>query len=246
MWFFNRSNFLIDYLDGVKDIHNHLLPTLDDGSTDIATTKEMIRMMRECNISQAIATPHIMEDFYNLDKQTIAGCYNSTLRELNPEDQYFLTGFAAEYMIDHSFINMSCHRNLLLINDKYALTEFSYFQKPDFVEEVAFNLRTIDVVPILAHPERYNYIKHIDEFKALKERGFVFQLNLLAISGHYGAGVRKNAYMLLENDLYDFVGTDAHKKDHLEVLKISKIGNKYERKFKQLIADHQEKLTPAY
>lgn len=43
----------------------------------------------------------------------------------------------------------------------------------------------------MAHPERYEYLKTISDFQALKEKGCNFQLNLLSISGHYGTTVQK-------------------------------------------------------
>lgn len=56
----------------------------------------------------------------------------------------------------------------------------------------------------MAHPERYEYLKTISDFQALKEKGCNFQLNLLSISGHYGTTVTaKNC--ILQNGFIDFI-----------------------------------------
>ena len=45
------------------------------------------------------------------------------------------------------------------------------------------------------------------------------QLNALSLTGLYGAQVRKKAYDWLREDIYDFIGTDAHNEQQLETLK---------------------------
>ena len=40
--------------------------------------------------------------------------------------------------------------------------------------------------PILAHPERYLYMKK-EDYEALKSRGIKFQRNLFSLKGQYGA-----------------------------------------------------------
>ena len=46
----------------------------------------------------------------------------------------------------------------------------------------------------------------------------MFQLNLLALTPHYGQNVQKTALRLLKAGLYDFVGSDVHHQRHLELL----------------------------
>ena len=54
------------------------------------------------------------------------------------------------------------------------------------------------------------------KYEKLKEYGVYFQLNLLALIGYYGKDVQKIAERLLENDLYDFTGTDIHNEGHIQ------------------------------
>jgi protein-tyrosine phosphatase len=48
--------------------------------------------------------------------------------------------------------------------------------------------------------------------------GCLFQLNLLALGGHYGKGVHELANYLIKKDYYDLVGTDLHHIRHLHAL----------------------------
>jgi protein-tyrosine phosphatase len=124
-----------------------------------------------------------------------------------------------------------------------VLTEFSYFQQPNFVNEVAFNLRTIDVVPILAHPERYRYLNNSKQYNELKNAGFHFQLNLLSLAGNYGRTAQERGFKLLETNQFDFVGTDAHNESHLESIQKYTIPKKYKSAFIQVVNKHKELIN---
>ena len=71
--------------------------------------------------------------------------------------------------------------------------------------------------PLLAHPERYNFY-HSDKskYEDIKNAGALFQLNLLSLTKYYGVSVQKIALYLLEKNMYNYVGTDAHHIRHLE------------------------------
>ena len=69
---------------------------------------------------------------------------------------------------------------------------------------------------VLAHPERYTYFHaHKKEFAKLKKAGCLFQLNLLSTIGYYGKDVTESADYLLKENLYNFVGSDIHNKNHI-------------------------------
>jgi tyrosine-protein phosphatase YwqE len=75
----------------------------------------------------------------------------------------------------------------------------------------------------MAHPERYPYYHHnYDAYYRMKELGFLLQVNLLSLTGYYGKNVAKAAKFILENKLADFVGTDLHHFNHLNILTDSK------------------------
>jgi tyrosine-protein phosphatase YwqE len=86
----------------------------------------------------------------------------------------------------------------------------------------------------LAHPERYLYwSKSPDVFHKLKSKGWLLQINLMSLSGYYGKPEQKMANYLLDEDLVDLVGTDAHKVKHFDVIAgiddktLNKIKSKY-------------------
>lgn len=220
MWFFTKKQFLRELLEHVVDIHNHVLPGIDDGAKDLAMTLEMLTIYKELGIKSCIATPHTMLDYYGNTVERITQNFSSTNESLKAIGKAgFITQAASEYMLDDGFEKLLKARNFLFLKDAILLTELSYFQKPNNLFELCYEMVTSGITPVLAHPERYSYIKNILDFEDLKARGFQFQLNLLSLSGHYGDAIKKMSLRILEAGMYDYVGTDAHKPEHLNKIK---------------------------
>lgn len=227
MWFFTKKHFLRDLLPGVVDIHNHILPGIDDGAGTLEDTVKMISIYKELGFKSCIATPHTMADYYGNTVTSINEAYHNTTQQLvNTPDHNYITRTASEYMLDDQFVGLLKNEELLFLKDRLLLTELSYFQKPNNLLEVCYNMVTKEIVPILAHPERYAYFNHVNDFEDLTQRGFKLQLNLLSLSGHYGDTARNMSEKLLLGNMYSYIGTDAHRPQHLEKLKDMHINKK--------------------
>ena len=91
------------------------------------------------------------------------------------------------------------------------------------LNEMAFACISNVYQPILAHPERYVYYHNdYSNYGLLKDIGFLFQVNVLSLTGYYGRSVARVSKYLFEKDLVDFVGTDLHHIRHLEMLQNKK------------------------
>ena len=64
----------------------------------------------------------------------------------------------------------------------------------------------------------------------LMPSGFKFQLNLLSLSGYYGAKIKQCADLYLKEGIYQFAGTDLHHSFHLEALQKMKRDEKISTK----------------
>ena len=69
--------------------------------------------------------------------------------------------------------------------------------------------------PVLAHPERYLYLQ-MEEYQAFKAAGVQFQRNLGTLEGMYGEAVCVRAEALDAEGMYEWVGTDLHKKKYAD------------------------------
>jgi protein-tyrosine phosphatase len=219
--FFVKKKFLVDYLDGFTDIHNHILPGIDDGAKNVEESLSLIKGMGAFGITNFICTPHIMENYYPNTPETIKNALNTIDKALKKEGNSDVRlRAAAEHMIDSGFETLLDTDGIMPISDQYILVEMSYLQASLNFEEAIQKLKDNDLFPIFAHPERYIYLKHNKgDYKRMKDLGMLFQLNLLSLSGYYGKEVHKKAVLLLENNLIDFVATDLHKENHLKCLK---------------------------
>jgi len=121
-------------------------------------------------------------------------------------------------MIDGQFEKLLDDRSFKCLKKNLLLCELSYFQKPINLDDLLFKLTSYGYRPILAHPERYRYLD-FEELRTLNTQGFLFQANLLSFSGYYGKDALGKSLFLLKEGLYSFIGTDAHKPQHLKQLK---------------------------
>tara|TARA_B100000989_G_scaffold68850_1_gene47983 strand:+ start:1657 stop:2385 length:729 start_codon:yes stop_codon:yes gene_type:complete len=199
---------------GFTDIHSHILPGLDDGAQNLNESKNLISGIQKLGFSKIIATPHNYPGLYENTNEIIKESFDTLQKKINVKIK---VNYASEYMIDSSLIEKSEKKSLLTIKKDYVLVEMSYIASPNNLHDIIFKLRTNDYVPILAHPERYNFLhKNFDEYLKLKDIGCLFQLNLLSTTGYYGYDVLKTSNLLLNKKLIDFVGSDIHRDKHIK------------------------------
>src|SRR5690606_32817315 len=197
---FKKKEYLKDALDGFTDIHNHVLPGIDDGAPNIDESINLIRKFKRLGVNDLICTPHIMNDYYPNNHETINNALEKVQMALQQSTDLvdFQIRAAAEYMMDQSFFEKLDNEKILTLKDKYILIEMSYFQAPINLKEILFQLQTRGYKPVLAHPERYAFYhsKDLSKYEDLKNRGCLFQINALSLSSHYGTGIQRTAFQL--------------------------------------------------
>jgi tyrosine-protein phosphatase YwqE len=245
MLFFKKKIPLTDFFtDGFVDIHSHLLPGIDDGAKDMDTSIALLLKMASYGIKNFITTPHVLGSVYPNSSKVIKQKLAAVKKELEKREIKDISiQAAAEYMLDGEFSALLDQKDILVLKDNYILVEMSYFSAPINLYELLFKIQLKGYKPVLAHPERYNFY-HTDfkSYYKLKQAGCLFQLNLLSLTDQYGKGVQKTSEKLLKENLYDFVGTDTHHQNHLELL--PKIGTKKTlEKIKHLLNNNKKFLS---
>lgn len=205
------------------DMHSHLIPGIDDGSPDTATSITLIKGLSELGFTKIITTPHIMWDMYKNNRDTILQKLELLSKAVKLEGIPVEIQAAAEYFLDdHVAGLLKNNEPLLTISGNMVLTEFSLAYKPHGLKEILFDMQMQGYQPVIAHPERYIYLQQNKEFyEELKDVGCLFQLNLLSITGHYGKSVQELALFLAKKNYYTLVGTDLHHAGHLGALQNS-------------------------
>jgi protein-tyrosine phosphatase len=201
------------------DMHSHLLPGIDDGSKDMTQTLGMIMRFVDLGYKKLIMTPHIMEDFYRNTPEIIKSKLEEVKKEVASLNLDIELEAAAEYYFDETLIQKIKERTILTFGDNYMLFEYAFGQEPQQISTLLFELKVNNYKPILAHYERYPYYHNNPEkIKEYKNQGIFIQLNLLSLCGHYGPHVERMAKYLVDNNLVDFVGSDCHRMEHLQII----------------------------
>lgn len=226
-WLFGNKR-LADLSELHTDIHSHLIPGIDDGAVNIKESLDLIRGMAELGYKKLVITPHVRSGSFENDTRQ----FDSRLEEL----QSFLQKkgvdikleVGAEHTIDDSFFR--CLRRGTLKSfgkSKYLLIEFPFTAMPLDIKDLVFDLQSAGYNLILAHPERYLYLRdEPDTVEYLHDSGLLFQINILSLVGFYNRATQKFAQKLIKNDLVDLVGSDLHHQKHLNGLKKA-LSNKY-------------------
>ena len=77
--------------------------------------------------------------------------------------------------------------------------------------DLLYELKIRGIVPIIVHPERYaEFIKRPTVVNNFIDEGALFQLDACSIDGVFGKEVKETAKIFLKNNIYSFIGSDAH------------------------------------
>ncbi len=217
MWPFRKRIILADsgIFQGFTDWHCHLLPGVDDGVQTVEETLRILSLYEELGVKEVWLTPHIMEDMPNTTASLKARF--EKLKAVYRGD--IALHLSAENMLDNLFEERLEKGDLLPLgkNGKHLLLETSYFNPPMGLSNILLCVKSKGYTPVLAHPERYNYMSGSD-YHQLKRLNVKFQLNLFSWVGLYGTGVRKKAEWLIKNGFYDLMGSDTHNLTSLETV----------------------------
>lgn len=243
--FFGKKHFLADHLENFVDIHNHLLPGIDDGAKDVEDSIALIKAFDALGIHKFIATPHILKPLYPNSPETIRTAHQKLLDTMLDREMTSISiEPAAEHMIDVHFDSMLDSGEYMPMKGAYLLVEMSFLQPPLNFEQAIIAINRNHLIPILAHPERYLFMhRSPGKYKKYREQGILFQLNLLSLGGYYDKDVQRMAWKLIDQDMIDFLGTDIHNLYQCKVLKEMALPRK---RIEQLIPLIQRSIETFY
>ncbi|WP_290708920.1 CpsB/CapC family capsule biosynthesis tyrosine phosphatase [Flavihumibacter sp. CACIAM 22H1] len=204
-------------------MHSHLLPGIDDGAPDAATSLQLLTGLQDLGIQGFITTPHILWDLYKNTAATIEPAQQLLQAELDLTNNPVLLEAAAEYLIDDYFSRLLQEKApLRVLRNNHVLVEFSFVSMPYDWKKVFFDLQIQGYQPVLAHPERYTYLFNkwplLEEFR---EMGILLQVNLNSLTGYYGKPMQQQAQQLIKRQMVSFLGSDLHHQRHLDALRQS-------------------------
>jgi tyrosine-protein phosphatase YwqE len=199
-------------------MHSHLLAGLDDGVKSHEEALLLVQHFSRLGYKKLITTPHIMSDYYRNEPDQIRAKLKEFNAVLEANQVPVSLEAAAEYYLDETLIaNINNEKQLLTFGSNHLLFETNFFSEPFQLNEFVFNAITRGYKPILAHPERYQYMT-IQKAEDLKARGVLLQLNIPSVVGFYGKPVERMAIKLIEAGIIDLLGSDCHNLLQLKAL----------------------------
>jgi len=194
----------------VVDIHCHILPGLDDGSPDMPTSIAMARLAVAAGISTVIGTPHWIEDEHETDPAQIRQTVRDLQAELNSRAIPLTVLPGNEALICPDLPDRVKKGDVLTLADRgtHLLLELPYEDLLIYVDDVIFRLQLQGLIPVLAHVERYAYVR--SDWHVLDrwvQRGCLAQVNAVSLDRTMGDDLAQD---LMDRGLVICTATDAH------------------------------------
>lgn len=83
-----------------------------------------------------------------------------------------------------------------------------------YLNEVIFEIQSNGMIPVIAHPERYDFIqKDPNMVYEWIQKGVLIQSNFASSTGYYGNHAKNTLKKLLKANMVHFLGSDAHQKE---------------------------------
>jgi protein-tyrosine phosphatase len=210
-----------DFVNPVHtDFHSHFIPGIDDGVQYMEQAIQILGELSKLGYRKVITTPHVMGDFYKNGPHNILPGLEKVRQELKTNNIDIQLDAAAEYLVDELLEEKIEKKELLTFGNNYVLIELPFSTVPGNLNSALFKLQLAGYNPVLAHPERYEYMgEQRNKYEELKDAGIILQLNIFSLVGYYSGSAQKNAEYLVANKLVSLLGSDMHIPLHIPVLK---------------------------
>jgi protein-tyrosine phosphatase len=194
------------------DLHCHLLPAIDDGAVDEATSLAMARIAVADGITTTACTPHIYPGLYENSGPAIIAAVRALEERLRFAGLELSLTFGADtHLVPEIFDGLRSGRIPTLNGSRYFLLEPPHHVAPPHLADNCFALLTGGYVPIITHPERLTWIaEHYPLFLELARSGIWMQLTSGSLTGRFGPNAQYWAERMLDEGIVHLLATDAH------------------------------------
>lgn len=199
-------------MSGFIDLHCHFLAGIDDGAKTPEDGVAMLRALGQIGFTRVIATPHMRPGLFDNTRETSRAAFDRMRAHLAP-DLPAVDLSTEHYFDDVIFSRIMNDEALPYPGERAVLLEFYESDFPLSIDRRLADLRVKkQLVPVIAHPERYQRIwRDPDVLERLVDAGAAALLDSAALVGKYGRKSKQSAEELLERGLYHAACSDAHR-----------------------------------
>ena len=201
------------------DVHNHLIPGVDDGARTLDDSLAALRAMREQGVRRLVATPHLNADgirhpdWFGERMERVDTAWDRLHRAAAEQVPEIELARGHEILLDVPDVRLADPRTRLG-GGRTVLVEFPHLFVPAGSVAVLAQLRAEGWLPIVAHPERYlNTNVHSGDLslvEAWRRDGARMAINAGSLLGGFGPGALATVRQMLELGWVDLVGSDFH------------------------------------
>ncbi len=207
----------------ITDLHNHLVPGVDDGSDSVAESLEALALLHQEGVRQLVSTPHLLLprlgsdaaigrelDLHRraFDRLALAHDGRDDLPQVRLGQEIWAPDAATlRRIVRRGDVGLGGSRALLV--------EFGFDLQGTHIDVVRAGVDA-DRLVVIAHPERYRYLPGTEPLELMRrwrDLGALLQVNAGSFSGYYG-GERGAPYTLawemVAAGLVDLIATDHH------------------------------------
>lgn len=196
------------------DLHNHIIPKLDDGSKSLNMSLSMLNHASNQGMKAVVNTVHYQSprmDGKTVEYNLVKNKLENLQIELDKNDIDIKLYMGAEVFYLPNLMELKDNPLLTFGHGKYMLIEFPFDQVPNRCQDMFFKLKLSGVTPIIAHPERIKPIqKDLSIVRQFIRGGCVIQVDAGSLTGSLGASAEKAALEILRQGCCHIIGSDAH------------------------------------
>ena len=191
------------------DLHSHLLPGVDDGSRTVAQSVGVLRELASQGITDICLTPHLSASRAEGGVPSNHDAAFEALLAEAPSEVRLHRG--AEVMLDRPLgPGAAANRGITLGASRYLLVEFPRIVPAGTVSIALRQVVSCGLVPLLAHPERYNSCS-VAAAQGWQQAGAILQVDANTLLAPSARGDR--ARQLLAAGLATVLAADNHGDD---------------------------------
>ena len=206
--------------DGRIDLHCHLLPGIDDGCTSLAESRVCVERLMASGFVGSVCTPHHYPQVYpDNTPANIARQVERLAEELQRREVDYRLWAGGELRIDDEAIAWLDEVGVPTLGPgRCVLIDYFGTDWPDAGDRLCHYLLDHGYQPILAHPERLDFLERdLDALlDSLVEMGVWLQGNFNSMAGCEGPRAADRVRRLLDEGRLNAMATDLHGPETLD------------------------------
>lgn len=195
------------------DFHTHILPEVDDGSTNAQMSVALLRKLKSQGVNKVLLTPHFYA--YASSAESFVERRQSSLEKLLEELKNDCVNVelysGCEVLYFEELWRVEQLRDFCIAGTEYILLEMPFAPWSENMVRGVEKLFGKGVTPIIAHFERYiKYKGNLEKIYQMVEMGALLQMNCKYINDFK---TRRKAVKFIKSGAVFAIGTDCHNLD---------------------------------